>query len=205
MPQLEIRDATVPPGRRAARSGTRSLAATVALATALALSATGAPSIASATPRIGAHDVQTLFFVSKSDDRNRVDYGIHLDESCMPVGRTPVFAYWRRFEPGDAPLGSLNTLDEQIYGIRHQAVRTTAPNGSWVEMRINGLPDERILVLIQRMPDGCRARAHATLSGRPVYLQRVHAELATLVGIDHLQLHGVDRRTGAAVTERRDP
>ncbi|MFK7988364.1 MAG: DUF4833 domain-containing protein [Sandaracinaceae bacterium] len=193
MPETRTLDPTVLTGRRSALFGL------------LLVSTLASPSTAFATPQIGAHDVQTLFFVSKSDDRNRVDYGIHLDEACLPVGRAPVFAYWRRFEPGDEPLGSLNTLDEQIYGIRHQAVRTTAPNGSWVEMRINGLPDERILVLIQRMPDGCRARAHTTLSGRPVYLRRVHAELATLVGIDHLLLHGVDRRTGAAVRERRDP
>lgn len=163
------------------------------------------PAVAVATPRIGVHDVQTLFFVSKSDDRNRVDYGIHLDEACLPVGRTPVFAYWRRFEPGDEPLGSLNSLDEQVYGIRHQSVRSTAPNGSWVELRINGLPEDRILVLIQRVSDGCRARAHATLNGRPVFLTRVHAQLRALIGIDHIRLHGTDRQTGARVVERRDP
>ncbi len=199
MSQLEARDADRPWGRPRAP---RFMAATFV---AVVLAAMAIPTVALATPHIGVHDVQTLFFVSKSDDRNRVDYGIHLDRACLPVGRAPVFAYWRRFEPGAEPLGNLNTLDEQVYGIRQQAVRSTAPNGSWVELRINGLPDDRILILIQRLPEGCQARAHATLSGRPVYLQRVHAQLASLVGIDHLRLHGVDRQTGAAVTERRDP
>lgn len=41
--------------------------------------------------RFGANDLQTLFFISKSDDRNRVDYGMRLDSRCAPYGEEPVF------------------------------------------------------------------------------------------------------------------
>jgi hypothetical protein len=41
----------------------------------------------------------TLFFISKSDDENRVDYGMRLDSKCAPYGDESVFPYWREFEP----------------------------------------------------------------------------------------------------------
>jgi hypothetical protein len=49
--------------------------------------------------RFGANDLPTLFFIAKSDDRNRVDYGMRLDSRCAPYGDEPVFPYWREFEP----------------------------------------------------------------------------------------------------------
>lgn len=39
-----------------------------------------------ATLSSGANDVQTTFFIAKSDDRNRVDYGMRLDTNRAPVG-----------------------------------------------------------------------------------------------------------------------
>jgi hypothetical protein len=59
-----------------------------------------APSSARAgDPSFDANDIETLFFIAKSDDRNRVDYGMRLDKHCAPVGEAPVFPYWREFEP----------------------------------------------------------------------------------------------------------
>ena len=46
----------------------------------------------------GAHDVATIFFISKSDDHNRVDYAIHLDAHCVPVHDDAMYFYWREFE-----------------------------------------------------------------------------------------------------------
>ena len=34
----------------------------------------------------GPNDVPTVFFINKSDDHNRVDYGIRLNEHCAPTG-----------------------------------------------------------------------------------------------------------------------
>lgn len=41
------------------------------------------------------HDVTSLFTISKSENKNEVVFGIHLDERCIPVGDAPVFAFWR--------------------------------------------------------------------------------------------------------------
>ena len=64
----------------------------------------------SGDPAWGPHDIQTVFFFSKSDDKNRVDYGLRLDANCRPVGEEPLFPYWREFEsePPGLKTHSLN-------------------------------------------------------------------------------------------------
>lgn len=153
----------------------------------------------------GPHDVRTIFHIAKSDDRNRVDYGIHLDADCQPVGRSPVYAYWHRFEPGEPRYGELNPLDRQLYGIRSQRVRTRSANGTWTEMRINALPGYRILVLTQRTADGCQARARAAVNHRPAFIHRVFVQLGGPFSVDHVVFRGVDATTHRPVVERRLP
>jgi hypothetical protein len=150
----------------------------------------------------GTHDVATVFFVSKSDDRNRVDYGVRLDEVCAPVGDAPMFLYWRRFEPGQARFGRLNELDRQAYGIAGQRVLRITEGESRIEVRLRQLSD-RILVLVR--PDGrggCRAEARATLDGRDAVLDHVHVQLAGL-RVDSITIVG--RAEGRRVEVRRTP
>lgn len=162
-------------------------------------------SLAYATPRIGAHDLPTLFYVAKSDDRNRVDYGVRLDASCSPVGEEPMFAYWRRFEPGQDPLGDLNLLDRTIYGIAQQEVRTRAANGSWIEVSLRALPSRRVLVLVQRAGDRCVGAAQTDIRGRESILDHVFVQLRGPASIDHAMIRGEDRASGEPVSERFVP
>ncbi|MCB9598418.1 MAG: DUF4833 domain-containing protein [Sandaracinaceae bacterium] len=160
---------------------------------------------AAAAVSFGEHDVQTIFYISKSDDRNRVDYAIRLDQTCQPIGSTPIYAYWRRFEPGQPPLGDLNSLDERAYGISRQWVRTAAPNGVWLEMHLSGFAEQRFLVLVQRGGAGeCHARAMLPIRSRDAYLDHIHVTLG-FVGIDHVTLHGRDAATNAEVSESLRP
>lgn len=161
--------------------------------------------LAHATPRIGAHDLPTLFYVAKSDDRNRVDYGVHLDASCSPVGEEPLFAYWRRFEPGQDPLGDLNVLDRTIYGIARQEVRTRAANGSWIEVSLRALPSRRVLILVQRAGDRCVGAAQTDIRGRESILDHVFVQLAGPASIDHAMIRGEERESGHAISERYVP
>jgi len=71
--------------------------------------------------QFGSHDVETVFFISKSDDRNRVDYGIHLNDHCAPTGDDAVFPYWREFE-NSPPVRthSLNVFEYVPYGFSEQ-------------------------------------------------------------------------------------
>jgi len=177
----------------------RRLGATLAVAVALA------PAAAHADPDFGAHDVRTVFFISKSDDRNRVDYGVRLDARCQPVGETPVYAYWHRFEPGQPIYGDLNSMDRRVYGVRQQRVHERNASGTWIEIRLAAVTDERILILVRPGDDGCVAAARIQVRGRDALLDHVHVQLARLFGVEHVTVHGRDPDTGAEVTERRTP
>lgn len=160
--------------------------------------------VARADVRFGAHDVRTIFFISKSDDQNRVDYGVRLDAACQPVGARPLYAYWHRFEPGQPPVGPLNGLDRRAYGIARQEVRTIEPGGAWIEMRLAGFPEERILVLVRREGERCVARAQLPIDTRDAYLDNIHVHLGA-AGVDRVTLRGRDVRDGRRLVETRRP
>lgn len=69
----------------------------------------------------GAHDVQTVFFIAKSDDKNRVDYAIHLNEHCAPTGDDAIFPYWHEFEYNPPHTHTLGMLEYVPYGFRSSA------------------------------------------------------------------------------------
>jgi len=73
------------------------------------------------TIQFGSHDIETVFFISKSDDRNRVDYGMRLTEHCAPMNDDAVFPYWREFE-NSPPVRthSLGMLEYVPYGFSEQ-------------------------------------------------------------------------------------
>jgi len=173
--------------------------ATLAAAVALA------PAAARADPDFGAHDVRTVFFISKSDDRNRVDYGVRLDARCQPVGDAPVYAYWHRFEPGQPTYGDLNAMDRRVYGVRRQRVHDGNEGGTWIEIRLAAVTDERILILVRRRAGRCDASAQIQVRGRDAVLDHVHVQLGRLFGVQHVTIHGRDPNNGAEVTERRTP
>lgn len=183
----------------------RGRAAPIALAAAAVVAAHAWPRTARAQPVFRTHDVRTVFHIAKSDDRNRVDYGIHLDASCQPVGETPIYAYWHRFEPRQPRYGRLNALDARLYGIASQSVRTRSGTGSWVEMRVRALQSYRILVLTQRIEERCVARARAAVNDRPAYVDRVFVQLGGPFTVDHVTFSGRDVETEQAVRERRLP
>ncbi len=160
--------------------------------------------MAYALPTIGPHDVATVFYISKSDDRNRVDYGVHLDASCAPVGRDPVFAYWRRFEPGQERFGDLNFLDQTAYGVERQEVGTPDATGTWIRVLLRALSSRPIQVRIQRGPAGCTGAALLDIRGRDAILDHVFVQLGGPASIDHLMIRGEERLSGQPVHERVD-
>jgi hypothetical protein len=160
--------------------------------------------VASAEIHIRGTDVPTVFYISKSDDRNRVDYGIHLDERCRPVGTEPVFTYWRRFEPHQPRIGDLNDLDRQAYGIAAQQVlagsRTTR-----VVLQIRALPQRTVTVVVREVEGRCEAFAQMTIGGRRARLDHVFVQLGGLFGVDHIEVRGASLETSAPAHERIRP
>ena len=72
------------------KRGSDSLAATCA-ALALSLLALPARSLAAGVDAA----VTPLFSISKTENRNYVQFAERLDEACAPVGPAPIYAFWR--------------------------------------------------------------------------------------------------------------
>ena len=158
--------------------------------------------------RFGAHDVQSMFRITKSENSNEVHYGVRLDGSCQPRGDSPVFGYWRVNERGGA-LSPLTSREQSAYGVRPRQPVTHRPDGtSIIRVTLAALPGREVVVKVDRAEDGaCHASAQLRIGGQRAELRRVHVQLGGLFGlsVDHLRLDGRSLRDAAAVHERVDP
>jgi hypothetical protein len=150
----------------------------------------------------GGRDVASVFLVAKSENRNQVHYGVHLDESCAPVGSVPVFAYWRMLERG--PLATEPLLSREIgaYGFAEQRVVERGVDGGRVTLRLRALPGRPITVQTGPRDGACFATATAVIRGSPSALRSVYAQLRWPFGVDHLVLSGQSLADGKPVEER---
>ncbi|HEY1960503.1 MAG TPA: DUF4833 domain-containing protein [Polyangiaceae bacterium] len=152
----------------------------------------------------GQNDVPTVFFINKSDDHNRVDYGIRLNEHCAPTGDDAVFPYWREFE--HAPpvrTHSLGMFEYVPYGFAEQRLvhRTSTGGDQLVRLKQLARP---ILVRTKKLGDGrCEAIAYARIGGvEGAVLDSVYAKLAGAMSVEYIDVHGKNPATGAELTER---
>jgi len=160
---------------------------------------------AQATPiAFGSHDVPTVFFINKSDDHNRVDYGIRLDGNCSPVNDEAVFPYWREFENSPPvrthPLGIFEYVP---YGFSEQRLVHRNGQGGDQLIRLKQLA-RPILIRARKGADGnCSASAYARIGGvEGAELVSVYAKLAGAMSVDYIDIHGKNTQTGADITER---
>lgn len=161
------------------------------------------PRIASGQGRF--HDVASVFFVAKSENRNQVHYGVRLDETCSPAGRAPVFAYWRMLEHGPLATEGLLPLEEPGYGVGEQRVLARGPNGGQVAVSLRALPARTIVISSRSQGDACVAGATTTIAGAPAALGSVYAQLSWPFGVAYLMLSGRDLTDGREVREQVVP
>ncbi len=147
-------------------------------------------------------DVRTVFFVAKSENRNQVHYGLHLDAHCAPAGATPVFAYWHMLERGPFATEPLLSREVPAYGIAEQAVLDRTEHGGRVRVRLRALPGRDLLVETTEDGSTCAARAVTAIDGVPARLESVFAQLRWPFGLDHLELTGHALGNGRVVRER---
>jgi hypothetical protein len=142
-----------------------------------------------------------LFSIAKSENKNQVQYAVRVNEQCVPLPGTPVFAYWRMLELGPNRVAPLLPRELRAYGIRRQ----TVDGQGNVRVVLNAVPSRAILVRSGRAPDGtCRASAQTTVAGSPAYLFNVYLKLKWL-GIDYILLRGWSLDRTHVVTERLEP
>lgn len=182
----------------------------VALRVALALGLTMLTrSALAAELSFGANDVETLFFISKSDNRNRVDYGIRLDSHCAPYGDEPVFPYWRDFEASPPvrtkPLG---TFSGMAYGISTQKVVKRTSSGGEATIRLKQV-GRTIFIKTSRAEDGrCKALVRTQIGSVPyAELLSIFVKLAGPLSVSYIDVKGKNLQTAKLIQERlsREP
>ena len=150
----------------------------------------------------GPNDVPTLFYISKSNNRDRVDYGIRLDASCRPLGADAVFPYWRDLEQGPANVHALGTMARLAYGVAKQRPERRA-DGSVEHLLTLKQVERPILVTISKADGHCKALARTKIAGvERAELVSIYVKLAGPLSVDYVEVKGKDPSTGAALLER---
>ena len=160
-----------------------------------------------AEPKFFPFDVQTVFYISKSDDRNRVDYGIHLDDHCVPVKDDAVFQYWREFENSPpVRIHTLGVFEYVPYGISEQRTVKRTPTGGYQMIKLRQFAQTPIGIITRKEADGhCTSEARALINGKEAELGYVYVKLARgglTPSVDYIDIHGRDPDTGKDVVER---
>jgi hypothetical protein len=153
----------------------------------------------------GGGVVSSAFFIAKSENRNQVHYGVHVDAACSPVGAAPVFAYWRMLEHGPAATEPLLSREVPAYGLAEQRVVERGPEGGRASVRLRALGNRTIDVVTASRDGACVATATTTIGGQPAALSSVFAQLKWPWGVDYLMLSGRALSDGHAVRERLQP
>ncbi len=177
----------------------------VLLSLAVASLAILSPALAEAEEvRFGQNDVQTVFFINKSDDHNRVDYGIRLNAECNPVTEDAVFLYWREFE-NSPPVRThgVNALERIAYGVSEQHIIRREGKRDEYTIRLKQLP-RPITITTEKGADGkCAATAKVAINSVESKLGNVYVKLGGFFNsVEYIEVYGKNLTTNAVVTER---
>lgn len=162
---------------------------------------------ASADLTFGQYDVPTAFYISKSDDHNRVDYGIHLDVRCAPLSDDAVFPYWREFE-NSPPVRthSLGMFEYVPYGFAEQRTIRKIPNGGIHLVKLKQFDKTPIAIITKKEADGhCTSQARALVDGKESELTYIYVKLGKggiTPNVEWVEVHGKDLATGSEFTQR---
>jgi Domain of unknown function (DUF4833) len=151
-------------------------------------------------------DIATVFFINKSDDRNRVDYGIHLDQNCHPTSKDEaVFFYWREFEKSPpVRTHDTNFWDEIAYGIKEQRLLSQNETGAEYFVRLKQIDRDITIIITRSGKDICTAIAKMTINHIPnAQLLSAFAKLGGgLFSVEYVDIHGKDLKTGKMIEDR---
>lgn len=158
-------------------------------------------------PAFGPFDVQTVFYIAKSNDKDRVDYGMRLDEHCAPVADDAVFPYWRILQLGP-PVRShpLKFLQYFAYGVAKQHILDKGPGGGKYMIRLKQVDRDMLIVSKRDQDSHCVATAYTKIqSVDNARLDYVFAKVAGPMSVDYVDVHGTDPNSGQSLVERLKP
>ena len=153
----------------------------------------------------GASDIPTVFFISKSDDHNRVDYGMRLTAACVAPNNDAVFPYWREFEHSPPvrthPLGTFEYLG---YGISEQRLVHAGKPDAAYEIRLRQFRQRPIWITTTRDGAGhCHSLARCAIGGVPAaQLLSIYLKIAGPMSVEYMIIKGRNLDTGQLIEER---
>jgi hypothetical protein len=154
----------------------------------------GLSSIASAGP--APAEIPNALVITKSSNKNQVNYAVQVNEQCVPAGRSPVHPYWRMLERGSDATEPLVDSELRAFGVERQSLAAGSVN-----VVLRGMPSRAITIRTWRGPDGtCAASANMTIHGVPARVTDVYVR-QKLFGIDYVQITGATP-SGEVVRER---
>jgi len=142
-----------------------------------------------------------MFHISKSENRNQVHYGLHLTEGCLPLGPSPVFAYWRDLEVGPDQTSPLLDHEQPAYGITPGQRVSRVGGRSTVHFVLRAFPDRELVAAPRGRKGRCTALVHTRITKVPAVLARIHLELGFLWSISSLTIEGRALDDGTPVRE----
>jgi hypothetical protein len=146
--------------------------------------------------------VRSVFFISKSENRNQVHYGVRVDEHCRPAGQHPMYGYWRDFEDGPTATSALLSHEQSAYGLTEPRWVRPAQEGGQIRIGLRGFPDRPLTIETFRGREGCRARAYTTIARAPAMLRSIYVEIGFLFSIDYVLVRGFHTVDGRPVQEK---
>jgi hypothetical protein len=145
-----------------------------------------------------------LFSITKSENRNYVQYAERLDARCAPEGTAPVHAYWRMLEHGPSATEPLLGREQPAYGVSDQRVVARGADGGAVQITLRAL-SQPIVVESRRGANGCETWARMPIAGVEARLYNVHAVLRWPFGVSRLVVTGWSLADGRVVRDERHP
>jgi hypothetical protein len=121
-----------------------------------------------------AASLNSIFFISKSDNDNQVHYGVQTNADCSLKSSKPVYPYWK-LESGR--LERLLSIEVPAFGIASQSV-----SGNEVVMDVNGFKgrgiSKPITIRSTRLKSQeCQISAFTKINGEATQLLLVHIDL----------------------------
>ena len=145
-----------------------------------------------------------LFSISKTENRNYVQFAERLDSTCAPLGDAPVNAYWRMLERDPSAIEPLLPREQPAYGVLSQSVVERSDGRGVVRVLLRALRAAPLLVESHRGASGnCEASALTPIAGVDARLFNVHAVLRWPFGIAHLLVSGWSIADGRTVRDTR--
>jgi hypothetical protein len=138
-----------------------------------------------------------LFYVQRSPNSNTVVYAVRLDAQGNFDSKTPVDAYWRKFNI-DGAKQKLNFLEGMMaYGVKLDARKPGQP----VTFTIAALPDRKLTLALdaQHRPEARMQIGNHLVKVAYVYLQVMDGGL--MPSVPSLDILGTDIASGKAIHE----